>query len=140
MAATLTFTSTPFTRVTSFSPADTTVAKEILPADATKHRRIYGITAWTDDTAAKDISLHISDGVTIWELTTLAIPLNSGNTNAAVPVDLFSNTQLTPYIKNRDASGAPYLHIPATWSLRLNYNTAITAAKAANYTIIGETY
>jgi hypothetical protein len=140
MASTLNFTTAPFTKVTQFLPADTTVAKDILPANPTQARRIYGITAWTDESAAKDIALHISDGTTTWELTTIAIPLNAGNTNAIVPVDLFSSTQLSPYIKNRDASGAPYLHLPATWSIKLAYNTAMTAAKIANYTVIGETY
>jgi hypothetical protein len=140
MATTLNFTSAPFTRVTQFSPADTTVAKDILPANATKDRRVYGITVWTDESAAKDVALHISDGTTTWELTTVAIPLNAGNTNAIVPVDMFASTQVSPFIKNRDASGAPYLHIPATWSLKLAYNATMTAAKTANFVIIGEIY
>jgi hypothetical protein len=126
--------------VTQFSPADTTVAKDILPANATKDRRVYGITVWTDESAAKDVALHISDGTTTWELTTVSIPLNAGNTNAIVPVDMFASTQVSPFIKNRDASGAPYLHIPATWSLKLAYNATMTAAKTANFVIIGEIY
>ncbi len=140
MATTLTFTTAPFTRVTQFTPADTTVAKDILPANPTTNRRVYGITVWTDESAAKDVALHLSDGTTTWELTTVAIPLNSGNTNAVVPVDLFASTQVAPFIKNRDASGAPYLHIPATWSLKLAYNATMTAAKLANFVVIGETY
>lgn len=140
MASTLNFTTAPFTKVTQFTPADTTVAKDILPADPTNTRRVYGITVWTDESAAKDVALHISDGTTTWELTTIAIPLNSGNTNAIVPVDLFASTQVAPFIKNRDASGAPYLHIPATWSLKLAYNATMTAAKIANFVVIGETY
>ncbi len=140
MASTLNFTTAPFTKVTQFAPADTTVAKDILPADPTNTRRVYGITVWTDESAAKDVALHISDGTTTWELTTIAIPLNSGNTNAIVPVDLFASTQVAPFIKNRDAAGAPYLHIPATWSLKLAYNATMTAAKLANFIVIGETY
>jgi hypothetical protein len=140
MATTLNFTTAPFTRVTQFLPADTTVAKDILPADATNDRRIYGITIYTDESAAKDVKLSISDGTTTWIMTTIAIPLNSGNTNAIVPVDIFASTQISPFIKNRDASGAPYLHIPATWSIKLNYVVTMTAAKTANIVIIGETY
>ena len=140
MATTLNFTSAPFTRVTQFLPADTTTTKDILPANATKDRRVYGITVYTDETAAKDIFLYVSDGTTTWRLTTIAIPINSGNTNAIVPVDVFSSTQISPFVKNRDASGAPYLHIPATWSLRASYGAAITAAKLSNIVIIGEIY
>jgi hypothetical protein len=140
MATTLNFTTAPFTRVTQFLPADTTVAKDILPASATQSRRVYGITVLTDESVARDVSLYISDGTNTFEMTTVAIPINSGNTNAIVPVDLFASTQVSPYIKNRDASGAPYLHLPATFSLKIGYAVAITAAKLANYTIIGETY
>lgn len=140
MASTLNFTSAPFTRITQFLPADTTTTKDILPVNATKDRRIYGITVYTDESAAKDLYIYISDGTTTWRLSTIAIPLNSGNTNAIVPVDVFSSTQIAPFIKNRDASGAPYLHIPATWSVRASYSAAITAAKIANIVIIGEIY
>ena len=140
MANSITFTSAPFNRVTQFSPADTTVAKDILPIDATYDRRVYGIAAWTDESAAKDVSIHLSDGTTVWELTTIAIPLNSGNTNAAVPVDILTHTQMAPFVKQRDAAGAPYLNIPKGWSLRLNYNAAMTAAKLANIVVNGETY
>lgn len=140
MATTLNFTSTPFTSVTQFTPADTTTTKDILAANATKDRRVYGITVYTDESAAKDLFIYISNGVTTWRLSTISIPLNSGNTNAVVPVDVFASTQITPFIKNRDASGAPYLHIPATWSIRASYGATMTAAKTANIVIIGETY
>lgn len=140
MATTLNFTSAPFTRVTQFTAADTTTTKDILPANSTVDRRIYGITVYTDESAAKDLYLYISDGTTTWRLTTVNIPINSGNTNAVVPVDIFASTQTSPFIKNRDASGAPYLHIPATWSVRASYGAAMTAAKVANIVIIGELY
>ena len=140
MANSITFTSAPFNKVTQFSPADTTVAKDILAVDAVYDRRVYGIAAWTDESVAKDVSIHLSDGITVWELTTIAIPLNSGNTNAIVPVDILTHTQMAPFVKQRDAAGAPYLNIPKGWSLRLNYNTAITATKLANIVVNGETY
>jgi len=140
MANSLTFTSAPFNRVTQFLPADGTTIKDILPVDAVNDRRVYGIAVFTDESAAKDVKLSLSDGTTTWQLTTIAIPLNSGNTNAIVPVDIFSHTQAAPFIKQRDASGAPYLNIPKGWSLRLNYGAAITAAKLANIVVSGETY
>lgn len=140
MANSITFTSTPFNKVTQFLPADTTVAKDILTADAVYDRRVYGIAIFTDESAAKDVVISISDGTTTWKLTTIAIPINSGNTNAIVPVDIFTHTQLSPFIKQRDASGAPYLNIPKGWSLKLNYAAAITAAKISNVVVNGESY
>ena len=140
MATTLTFTSTPFIQVTTFTPADTTVAKTILTADPTYARRLYGISVWTDESVARDIAIHISDGTSTWEITTLAVPLNAGNTNAILPVDVFTNTQMAPIVKQRDASGALYSNIPLGWSLKINYNVTMTAAKVSNITVMGESY
>lgn len=139
MATTLNFTATPFTSVVQFTPTDTTVAKDILVSSASD-RRVYGITVYTDESAAKDVVVNISNGTTTWKLTTVAVPINSGNTNAIVPVDIFSSTQFSPFVRNRDASGAAYIHIPAGWSIRLSYVATMTAAKVANYIVVGETY
>lgn len=140
MATTLTFTSAPFIQATAFTSADTTVSKTILTADPTYARRVYGISVWTDESAAKDIAIHISDGISNWELTTIAVPINAGNTNAIVPVDLFTHSQMAPIVKQRDASGALYLNIPIGWSIKVAYNATMTAAKVSNITVIGETY
>lgn len=140
MATSINFTSSPFTKVTQFTNSDTTVVKDILPATASVDRRVYGIVVYTDESAARDTTLQISDGTTTWKMTTISIPINSGNTNAIVPVDAFNNTQFSPYIKNRDAAGAPYIHIPKNWSLRVAYGASMSAAKVANWLVLGENY
>lgn len=140
MANSITFTSAPFNRVTQFTPTDTTAIKDILTVDAVYDRRVYGIGIFTDEATPKDIILYLSDGTTSWKLTTVSIPTNSGATNALVPVDVFSHTQLAPYVKQRDASGAPYLNIPKGWSLRMNYVATMSASKIANVVVNGETY
>jgi len=141
MAQTLTFTSAPFYQVTQFTSASGTAASTILNSDGTNARRIYSISVWTDESAsAKDVSVHLFDATTAYELTTVSIPLSSGNTNAIVPVDILTHTQMAPFVKQRDASGAPYLNIPTGYSLRLNYNTALASGKFANVVVAGETY
>lgn len=140
MATTLTFTSAPFIQGTVFTSADTTVSKTILTADAVYARRVYGISIWTDESVARDVALHLSDGTNNWEITTLAIPINAGNTNAILPVDVFTNTQMAPIVKQRDASGALYLNIPIGWSIRVAYNVTMSPSKFSNFTVIGETY
>lgn len=140
MAQTLTFTSAPFNRVTQFTITDATTTKDILPVDATYDRRVYSISVFTDESVARDVKLFLSDGTTTWQLTTVSVPINSGNTNAIVPVDILTHTQMAPYVKQRDASGAPYLNIPKTWSLRLAYGATMTTAKVGNIVINGETY
>ena len=141
MAQTLTFTSAPFFQVTQFTSAGATAASTILTSDGTNARRIYSISVWTDESAAaKDVSIHLDNGSTVYELTTISIPLSSGNTNAIVPVDILTHTQMAPFVKQRDASGAPYLNIPSGYSLKLNYNTALASGKLANVVVSGETY
>ena len=140
MANSITFTSAPFLRVTQLTSAGGTAGVTILPADATYDRRIYGITLFTDDAVAKDFAIHVSDGTTTWEWTTISMVASSGNTNSAVPIDVFSHTQTAPYLKNRDASGSLYLNLPKTWSMAVAFNTVIVSAKVVNFTVIGETY
>jgi hypothetical protein len=141
MAQTLTFTSAPFYQVTQFTSAGGTAASTILTVDNTNARRVYSIGVWTDESAsAKDVSVHLDNGTTAYELTTISIPLSSGNTNAIVPVDILTHTQMAPFVKQRDASGAPYLNIPTGYSLKLNYNTALASGKLANVIVSGETY
>lgn len=139
MAQTLTFTSAPFNQVTQFTIGDGTIANTILAADAVNDRRVYGISVFTDD-IAKDVVITLSNATNSYKLTTVSIPANSGNTNAIVPVDILTHTQMSPFVKQRDASGAPYLNIPKTWFLRLNYVAAMTTAKVANVVVSGETY
>jgi len=140
MANQLTFTSQPFISVTQFTSADGTTAKDIFNTTATGTCRIYGIAVFTDESVARDVKISISNGVTTWQLTTVAIPINSGNTNAIVPVDIFTHTQMAPFVKQRDASGAPYLNLPNTWSIKAAYGATMTAAKIANFLVEGETY
>lgn len=141
MATTLTFTSAPFVEATTFTIGDTTVAKTILTADNTYARRVYGISVFTDESAAKDITIQlVNPSATAFKLTTLQIAINAGNTNAILPADLFTHTQMAPIVKQRDAAGAAYLNIPIGWSLKVAYSASMTTAKVANFVVIGETY
>ena len=106
MATTLNFTSAPFTRVTQFTTADSTTTKDILPANATKDRRVYGITVYTDESVARDLYLYVSDGTTTWRLTTLNLPINSGNTNPIL-VQWIQYLQSQPEFKSISSSPSP---------------------------------
>jgi hypothetical protein len=141
MATTLTFTSAPFIETTVFNNADSTTAKTILTADATFARRVYGITVYTDETTPRDITIQLTNpGGTSFILTTMAIAANAGNTNAILPADLFTQTQMAPLVKQRDAAGAAYLNIPIGWHLKVAYKVAIVSPRFANFVVMGETY
>ena len=141
MATTLTFTSAPFLEVTNFLNGDGTTAKTILTADNTYARRVYGISLQTDETVTKDITVQlVNPGGTAFKLTTVQVLANAGNTNAILPLDLFTHTQMAPIVKQRDASGASYLNIPIGWSLKLAYSVVLVTPRFANVTVMGETY
>lgn len=141
MSNNLTFTSGIFGQITNFLPADTTVAKTVLTADATYMRRVYAIAVYSSDTVAKDIIININDGTNTRKLSTVSIPANSGNTNAIVTLDLFANGQLNAFFsKNRDSQGVPYYNIPIGYSITMSMGTTITALKEVNVYVYGELY
>jgi hypothetical protein len=141
MSNNLTFTSGIFGQLTNFLPADTTVAKTVLTADATYMRRIYAIAVYSSDTSARDIIININDGTNTRKLSTVSIPANSGNTNAIVTLDLFANGQLLAFFsKNRDSQGVPYYNIPIGYSITMSMGATITATKEVNVYVYGELY
>jgi hypothetical protein len=140
MSNNLTFTSGIFGQITNFLPADTTVAKTVLSADATYMRRIYAIAVYSSDTA-KDIIININDGTNTRKLSTVSIPANSGNTNSIVTLDLFANGQLLAFFsKNRDSQGVPYYNVPIGYSITMSMGTSISATKEVNVYVYGESY
>jgi len=140
MSNNLTFTSGVFGQITQFLPADTTVAKTVLTADATYMRRIYAIAVYSSD-VAKDIIININDGTNTRKLSTVSIPANSGNTNAIVTLDLFANGQLLAFFsKNRDSQGVPYYNVPIGYSITMSMGSTISATKEVNVYVYGESY
>jgi hypothetical protein len=140
MSNNLTFTSGVFGQITQFLPADTTVAKTVLTADATYMRRIYAIAVYSNDTI-KDINININDGTNTRKLSTVSIPANSGNTNAIVTLDLFANGQLLAFFsKNRDSQGVPYYNVPIGYSITMSMGSTISATKEVNVYVYGESY
>jgi hypothetical protein len=140
MSNNLTFTSGIFGQITNFLPADTTVAKTVLSADATYMRRIYAIAVYSSD-VARDIIININDGTNTRKLSTVSIPANSGNTNAIVTLDLFANGQLLAFFsKNRDSQGVPYWNVPIGYSITMSMGASISATKEVNVYVYGELY
>jgi hypothetical protein len=145
MATSLTFTSDSFLNATIASTASNSsnnVKFDILAADATYSRRIYGISVTsTDSVGAQTVKFHLNDGTTSYQLYTLNIPLNSGNLTTAASVDAFGSVYgSSVFQKQRDANGVPYFNIPATWKLQMEYGTALTLTRTLVTFVFGETY
>ena len=144
MASTLTFTSDSFLNAIIASTASNSSANvrfDILAADATYPRRIYGISITTSDAAPQTVKFHLHDGSTAFQLYTLNIPANSGNTTALASIDAFGSVLGSSlFQKQRDANGVPYFNIPATWKLQMEYATAFTTTETMSIFVFGETY
>lgn len=142
MANTLTFTSAPFIQAASFSSATSANTRyDVLTADATNARRVYGLSLTSTDAGNQIVKFHLHDGTSPYQLFTLSVPLSSGATNSVAPVDAFGSIYGAPIFgKQRDANGVPYFNVPATWKLQMEYNSALTGAEGIFVIVFGETY
>ena len=142
MANTLTFTSAPFIQAATFSSSTSTNTRyDVLAADATYPRRVYGLSVTSTDTGNQAVKFHMHDGTNSYQLFTLSVPLNSGATTSVAPVDAFGSIYSAPIFgKQRDANGVPYFNIPATWKLQMEYNSGLTGAEGIFVLVFGETY
>lgn len=142
MATSLTFTSAGFMQGSTYSSATSANTKyDILSEDATYTRRIYGLSVTSTDAGAQTLKFHLHDGTTPYQIFTLNIPLNSGNTTTAAAVDAFGSVYgASVFQKQRDANGVPYFNLPAGWKIQMEYNTAILAAEGLFVLVFGETY
>ena len=142
MANSLTFTSAPFLQAATFSAATSAnVRYDILAADATNARRIYGLSVTSTDLGAQTVKFHLHDGTNNFQLFTLNVPLNSGATPSVAAVDAFGSVfGGSIFGKQRDANGVPYFNIPATWKLQMEYNPALAGIEQLVVFTFGETY
>jgi hypothetical protein len=134
MSNSLTFTSAAFSQNTSFATG-ATGATEVLTADPTNTRRIYGIVFTNSGAQTPTITLRVLNGSSVIG----AAYITTAGTGLNVMTDLFSSTTgAAIFQKQKDANGVPYYNIASTWS--------ITAQLSANTTgtvyihIFGETY
>ena len=142
MATSLTFTSAGFMQGTTYSVSTSTNTRyDILTADATYTRRIYGISVTSTDAGAQTLKFHLNDGTTPYQVFTLNVPLSSGNITTAAAVDVFGSVYgASVFQKQRDANGVPYFNLPANWKIQMEYNTALLAAEGLFVLVFGETY
>jgi len=142
MATSLTFTSAGFMQGSTYSNATSANTRyDILTADATYTRRIYGISVTSTDAGAQTLKFHLNDGTTPYQVFTLNVPLSSGNITTAAAVDVFGSVYgASVFQKQRDANGVPYFNLPANWKIQMEYNTALLVTEGLFVLVFGETY
>ena len=118
-------------------PADTTTIKTIATA-ATNGSVIEYINVASTDTVARDLVFYLNDGTTNYQLFTLSIPINSGNTNAIAAVAPLNSTlwPSTPF----NNSGNKFIYLGQGWSLRVNSTVAVSATRVINIVAHGGDY
>lgn len=143
MATTLLFTSSSFIIGTTMSATSSTsfaTANDIMGGTYSYDKRIYGISATSTDTVARDMTVWLYTGTTGFQVGKIAIALSSGNTNAIAQVDVFGDSKFAPtFQKEADANGRPYLNLPTGWGIKVG--TPQTTAGTIITTIVqGENY
>jgi hypothetical protein len=110
-------------------PADTTTLKTLVTAGA-DGTIVSRILVTSTDTSAKDLALYVTISAVDYLIGTVAIPANSGFTNAVPTVGLFDATQI-PSLQI-DNNGNKYLQLGTGAVLKVKVLTAVTAAKIIN--------
>ena len=116
MATTLTFTSTSFYQGTTMSATSSTptTAKDILGGITAYDRRLYGISATSTDTVARDMTLWFGTATQSFQIAKISIPVSAGNTNLIGQVDILGDSKFAgTFQKQADANGKPYFNLPA---------------------------
>lgn len=142
MATTLTFTSTSFYQGTTMSTTASTPAtgKDILGGTTAYDRRLYGISATSTDTVARDMTLWFGTATQSFQIAKIAIPVNAGNTNLIAQVDILGDSKFAAtFQKQADANGKPYFNLPAGQTL-IAGTPQTTAATFITVHAFGENY
>lgn len=134
-------TQTPFMNGTQLSVGTTASTDYTILNTDTVARRVYAISVTSTDAGAQTVNFSLNDGTTTFQLFTLSIPANSGNSTTIAAVDLFGDTKGAPLLqKQRDSNGVPYINVPSTWKLHFKYGTALTGTEVLNVLVLGEKY
>lgn len=92
----------------------------------------------SDDTAAKDVMVFLSNGSTNYLLGIIPVAITSGFATGIPSVNLLDRT----YLRNIpvDKDGNPYILVKNGWFLKTGMKAAMTAAKTLTITHISEDY
>ena len=142
MATNLTFTSGSFIIGTTMSAsASFATALDIMGGTVSYDRRLYGISATSTDTVARDMVVWLYTGTTGYQVGRISIALSSGNTNAISQTDIFgSSLMAATFQKEADSNGKPYLNIPVGWSIKAGTTLTTTTGTFITTIVQGENY
>jgi hypothetical protein len=145
MAATANFPGLARWSFQTFVNADGTTAKTLF-TPGSQGSKIVAITAFSTDSSARDLRLSLNRSATNYPFSTIAIPLNSGNTNSVPPVAVLQTTQtggtiISPTgILPLDQDAQVYFFLQSGDLLTANFTTAVTASTQITIHVWGVDY
>lgn len=133
----LNFTQTLKMSAAKILPADTSNLVSLFSA-GTNDSVVKAINVQSTDTAARIVQLWINDGDNDFLLGAVNVPLRSGDNGTAATIDLLGGTLMPslPY----DANGKRIIPLPAGFSLKVNSQTTVTAAREITFVCMAEDY
>lgn len=99
-------------------------------AGGTNGTKVLALLAFSSDTSARDIVLSLLVGATTYNIVTISIPANSGNTDVIPCVDLLRHVQFPGLCY--DECGNKYFMLDANTTLQVNAAVTITSGKQIN--------
>jgi len=128
MVATPVFPQTIKNYVQTFVPADTAGTIKVIAVAGTNGTKIEALNITSTDGTAHDLNIYVTVSAVNYLLGTVSIPINAGNTNAIVSVDVLRHTQL-PFLPY-DPNGNRYIYLASGSTLSIGIVVAVvTAAK-----------
>lgn len=115
-------------------PADTTAVVTVAAAGA-DDSIIKAISITSTDSAARNVSLILSDGSTSYVLDTLNIPITAGTDGSTIAVNGLSGAFLPI-----DSATKKVLPLMQGWTLKAAMLVTITAAKQVTINVVLEDY
>lgn len=123
-------------KITELSDATETI---VFAGDATESTRLDTLAVATDDTAAKDLIIKISDGTLTKQLAVVPVAINAGNANNVPALDVLNHVNMAGHM-SKDANGRAYMNLAPGWSIKAQEAAAPTAGKKMWVTAKGGKY
>ena len=114
----------------------------VINADANYDRRIYGMSlSSTDANVHNSAKMYVSDGTTSYQVSQFSLSANAGNSSTSAPYDIITDPlSYAIFQKRADVVGMYYFDLPAGWSIKMSYSTALTVPDTLTFTSFGEVY
>jgi hypothetical protein len=101
---------------------------------------LYALGVTTSDNAINNIQFSLNDGTTTAVIAKLPISISAGTSTTTAVYDVLGSSLMYGIVRERDNTGASFLHIPSGCTVVASYQSALTLNEFINFTMVGQTY